>query len=79
LSLTYNWQEKTIDVEGADLQWLLQQYFIFGDEDAMPELWTDARPTSYVIYGYLCDEDTFQFSDGTAGKILIDENLVDQE
>ena len=79
LSLTYDWQSRRIGVEGADLQWLLQQYFIFGDEDAMPEEWPDARPTSYAMYGYLCDEDTFQFSDGTAGKILIDENLVEQE
>ena len=79
LSLTYDWQGNKIDIEGADLQWLLQQYFIFGDEDAMPEEWPDARPTSYAMYGYLCDEDTFQFSDGTPGKILIDENLVDQE
>lgn len=79
LNLTYDWLGRKIGIEAADLQWLLQQYFIFGDEDAMPELWTDARPTSYSIYGYLCDEDTFQFSDGTAGKILIDENLVEQE
>jgi len=79
LNLTYDWQGNKIDIEGADLQWLLQQYFIFGDEDAMPEEWPDARPTSYAMYGYLCDEDTFQFSDGTPGKILIDENLVDQE
>lgn len=79
LSLTYEWQGRTISIEAEDLQWLLQQYFIFGDEDAMPEEWPDARPTSYAMYGYLCDEDTFQFSDGTPGKILIDENLVDQE
>jgi hypothetical protein len=61
----------------VDLHWLLQQYFIFGDENFMPDLWADSGIYSY--YGYLCDENTWEFSDGFPGKILIDENLLGEE
>jgi len=77
-SLTYDYQNSTIGVVAIDLQWLLQQYFIFGDEDDMPDLWEDASEF-FRYYGYLCDEDTGEFSDGFRGKILIDENLLEQE
>jgi len=77
-SLTYDYQNSTIGVVAIDLQWLLQQYFIFGDENAMPDLWEDASEY-FRYYGYLCDETTGEFSDGFRGKILIDENLLEQE
>jgi len=77
-SLQYNYQEQSIKVEGVDLQWLLQQYFIFGDEDQMPDTW-DLAGDTYRLYGYMCDENTDAFSDGSPGKILIDENLIEED
>lgn len=77
-SLAYDYQNSTIGVVAIDLQWLLQQYFIFGDEDTMPNLWEDASEF-FRYYGYLCDEDTEEFADGFRGKILIDENSLEQE
>jgi len=78
VSLTYDYQNSTIGVIAIDLQWLLQQYFVFGDENEMPDLWENAGDY-YRLYGYLCDEDTGEFSDGFRGKVLIDENLLEQE
>jgi len=75
--IDYEWENQSLRLELVDLHWLLQQYFIFGDEDVMPDLWEDAG--LYRYYGYLCDENTEEFSDGFPGKILIDENLLDQE
>jgi len=75
--IDYGWESQSLRLELVDLHWLLQQYFIFGDENLMPDLWEDAG--LYRYYGYLCDENTWEFSDGFPGKILIDENLLDQE
>jgi hypothetical protein len=76
-ALTYDYTNKTIGVTAVDLSWLLQQYFIFGDENEMPQYFTDAGDL-YRLYGYCCDEVTDKFSDGTQGKRLIDENYIDQ-
>ena len=74
-SIGYNLLEGTMDVTALDLTWLLMQYFILGDENAIPAAWLDATEPSRM-YGYLCDEITGLFSDGEPGKILIDENYV---
>jgi len=76
--IDYEWGSQSMRLELIDLHWLLQQYFIFGDEVAMPDLWTNAGDF-YRYYGYLCDENTFEFSDGFPGKILIDEDLLGEE
>lgn len=77
-SLTYNWESRTIDIIGVDLQYLLQRYFIFGDEDEMPEFWADSG-FYYRLYGYMCDEETDAFGDEYPGKELIDENLIEEQ
>ena len=76
--IDYEWESQSLRLELVDLHWLLQQYFIFGDEDVMPDLWTNAGDY-YRLYGYLCDENTWEFSDGFPGKILIDENLISED
>lgn len=72
MSLTYDWRSRTIMVEAIDLQWLLRQYFILGDEDALPVNW-NITPDAQRIWGYLCNEITGKFADGEDGKILITE------
>lgn len=77
-AIDYEWENQSMRLELVDLTWLIQQYFIFGDEDAMPDEWTDAGDL-YRLYGYLCNENNSRFSDLYPGKILIDENLVLEE
>lgn len=74
-SLSYNPMGQSIDIVAIDLQYLLQAYFIFGDEAELAALWVNATYENRM-YGYMCDEDTDQFSDGEPGKILIDKNLL---
>ena len=71
ISLNYNWIAGTINIEAVDLQWLLRQYFIFGDGDDIDPNWSDATE-SERIWGYLCDGDVGdgEFDDGEPGKAL---------
>jgi hypothetical protein len=57
ISLTYNFQDMTIDVIGADLQWLISQCFIIGDCDSIPNNWSDASDWQRM-FGYIGDCDT---------------------
>jgi hypothetical protein len=45
--------------------------FVLGDEDVLTEYWTDSGADHH--YGYLCDEDTGEFSNGDEGKSMNDE------
>lgn len=69
ISLNYNWMAATIDVEAVDLQWLLRQYFILGDYAVLAATW-DLETEANKIYGFLCNYDTKEFSDGEPGKII---------
>jgi hypothetical protein len=77
-SVTYNFENASMDVEAVDLQYLVGQCFILGNEDDLPDLWADA--TYYQRYwGYLCDEVTEAFSDDYTGKRMCDENLFEEQ
>lgn len=79
-SLTYDFQASPmrLGVEGEDLQWLLRQYFIFGDANVLTsDSWATATEADR-LYGYCCEGNTGEFpSDGEPGKILIDGNLIE--
>ena len=70
--ITYVFMKETLAITAIDLQWLLSQFFIVGDEDVIALLWADATVQD-KIYGYLCDEITGQFPDGEEGKMLMTE------
>jgi hypothetical protein len=72
--LTYDVLGGRLTIEAVDLQWLLRQYFVLGDEDIQASNWSAATEPDRM-YGYLCDEVTGKFVDGEPGKILIDENI----
>jgi len=74
-SLSYNHEGQSIAVVAVDLQWLLRQYFILGDRDALADLWADAGEADRM-FGYLCDRVTKKFADGEPGKIVRDRNLI---
>ena len=74
-SLTYDNQGEKIDVVGIDMQWLLRQYFVLGDENELANNWNIATESD-KMFGYLCDEATNEFADGDPGKQLCDENLL---
>ncbi len=74
-SLTYDNQGEKIDVIGIDMQWLLRQYFVLGDENELADNWNIATEED-KMFGYLCDEVTDEFADGDPGKQLCDENLL---
>jgi hypothetical protein len=59
----------SVTLECMDLKQLFQTAFILGDETALPATWTSAT-SAEQIYGYLCDETTGLFSDGSPGKRL---------
>jgi len=71
--LTIDPLEGKMTVEGVDLQWLLRQYCVLGDEDARASNWSAATETDRM-YCYLCSEATDLFADGEPGKKLISEN-----
>lgn len=60
----------TMNVEGIDLQWVLQQIMILGDSTTLAANWSTATETER-LYGYLADSADCKFADGEPGKILI--------
>lgn len=70
--ITYDFMKETLTITAIDLQWILGQFFIVGDENVIALLWADAEPLD-KMYGYLCDEITGQFPDGEEGKMLMSE------
>jgi len=67
--LSFKLKQNIINVEGVDLQYLLAQCFILGDHNALADNWSLASPEE-KIYGYLCNNITGKFPDGTDGKHL---------
>ena len=59
----------TISLDGIDVQTLFAGAFILGDETALAATWGAATAANRT-YGYLCDEATELFGDGSAGKRL---------
>lgn len=70
-SLTYDPQNEKIDVVGIDMQWLLRQYFIFGDRGSLASLWPNAEEADRM-FGYFCNRETGLFADNEPGKIWKD-------
>lgn len=66
-SLTYDFQSRSIDIVGIDLQYLLGQYLIIGDCDALPNDWTLGSEHDR-IYAAVSDCTTGRFSNGDPGK-----------
>lgn len=60
----------TITIEGIDVERLFYGGFVLGDETALPFLWGAATTDQRNSYGWLCDETTGQFSNGSPGKRL---------
>jgi len=75
ISLDADYQNQIINIVAVDLQWLLRQYAILGDEDELSDLWVNAGEDERIYY-YLADEIIGEFSDGEPCKILIDENII---
>jgi hypothetical protein len=73
-SLGVNYQGNCLDVEAADLGWLISQYFVVGDEATLATNWATADLEDRM-YAYACDEATGRFADGEPGKIVSDESL----
>jgi hypothetical protein len=59
----------TVKLVAVDVERLYAGAFILGDETALAADWDDADDADRR-YGYLCDEETGQFSNGNLGKRL---------
>jgi|GEM_PF-2001466 len=68
-SLSYNFSNGRIKVVAVDLQYMLRQYIIAGDEeDGIATNWSVATESDRM-FAYACDEATSKFADGEDGKI----------
>lgn len=67
-SISYNFDGNKLIITAIDLQWLMSQYMIFGDEDELTDNWADASGSDKK-YFYGCDEVTGKFANGESGKI----------
>jgi hypothetical protein len=74
-SITYDFFGQKMDIVAIDLQFLLMQYFIKGDENLLASNWSAAGEADRM-FAYKCDETTGKFADGESGKILVDENSI---
>lgn len=74
-SLSYDFQNNKIDVVAIDLQWLLRQYCIAGDETVLASNWATAGEADRM-YCYAGDEVTGKFPDGEMAKELADETAL---
>jgi len=73
-SITYDFMKEMIIITAIDLQWIISQFFIAGDENVIALNWTDATVLD-KIYGYACDEITGQFANGEEGKMVMSEEV----
>ncbi len=71
-SITYDFMKEIIVITAIDLQWILSQFFIAGDENVIELNWADASVLDRM-YGYACDEITGQFASGEEGKMAMTE------
>lgn len=74
-SLAIDFQSLKLSVIAQDLNWILYQYLMLGDETALPANWTGAT-FEEKIWAYLCDEITGRFANGEPGKKLVTESLT---
>jgi|WetSurSiteA1Bulk_404760.scaffolds.fasta_scaffold00434_17 hypothetical protein len=70
--INYDPLRGALTLTGVDLQWLLRQYLVLGDEAEHPDNWSAALDSDRM-YAYLCDELSGLFSDGENGKALVNE------
>lgn len=80
-NIDYDFMAGKMKVTAIDLQFLLRQYFILGDEGSLASNWSSAGEPDRM-FGYLCDETLGasgegEFADGEPGKILVDENILE--
>jgi len=74
-SITVDFMGQKLDIVAVDLQFLLSQYVVKGDENTAAATWPTAGPTDRM-YAYGCDEATGKFTDGELGKVFVDENIL---
>jgi len=70
-SIAYNFDDFSMQIIAADLQWLAGQCFIFGDRDSLPATYS-AASNEQRKYGFLCDRGTGRFLNNDPGKKLCD-------
>jgi hypothetical protein len=74
-SIGYDFIKEKLMIDAVDLMWLLTQFCVLGDENALPPNWLDPAgdpiDSHDRIYCYLADEITGEFADEEAGKMLI--------
>lgn len=73
-SISINTQAQTLSITGVDLQWLMRQCIILGDESVLAPTWMTASEYER-IFGYLGSEVTETFADGEPTKLLCKERL----
>lgn len=74
-SLAVDFQGMKLSVIAQDLNWILYQYLMLGDETVLPANWTGAT-FEEKIWAYLCDEITGRFANGEPGKKLVNEIIT---
>ena len=75
-SLDYDFMGDRINVVAIDMEYIVKKYFILGDEGVIAGTYSAASDVER-IFGYLCDEATWRFSNGDPGKALVDEGLLE--
>lgn len=74
-SITADFMGQKLDIVAVDLQFLLMQYIIKGDELLQAVNWAIAGPGDRM-FAYCCDEATGKFADGELGKEFVDETIL---
>ncbi len=74
-SITVDLMGQKLDIVAVDLQFLLSQYCIKGDENVLAANWNVAGEADRMFL-YACDEATEKFADGESGKVKVDENIL---
>lgn len=72
--LQYDVRGKKLRVKAVDLQYLLRQYLILGDETLIASNYSAASDTD-KMFAYVCDEISEKFQNLDPGKILANEIL----
>lgn len=72
--LQYDIRAKKLRVKAVDLQYLLRQYLILGDETLIASNYNVASDSD-KMYAYCCDEISEKFANGDPGKIFANEIL----
>ena len=72
--LQYDIRAKKLRVKAVDLQYLLRQYLILGDETLIASNYSATSDTE-KMWAYCCDEISEKFQNNDPGKILANEIL----